>query len=84
MDVHIRDMGNIMAASQSVGGLSPPASMPPPPPPTVGFPSFVKTEGSGPRTSVDSPSSDQQQSQKNGLENPGSMEDLNKKCKGKH
>lgn len=74
-------MGNVIAASQSLGGVSPPASMPPPPPPTVGFPSFAKQEGSGPRTPADSPSSDQQHSQKNGLENPGSMEDLNKKCK---
>jgi hypothetical protein len=83
LDVYIGDMGNIMAASQSLGGISPPASMPPPPPPTVGFPSFVKSEGSGARTPADSPSSDQQHSQKNELENPGSMEDLNKKCKGK-
>jgi len=84
LDICVGNMGNVMAASQSLGGISPPASMPPPPPPTVGFPSFAKQEGSGPRTQADSPSSDQQHNQKNGPENPGSMEDLNKKCKGKH
>lgn len=70
-----------MAGSQPPGGLSPPAPMPPPPPSTVGFPSFIKTEGSGSKTSAGGPSSDQKQSQINGLENPGSMEDLHKKCK---
>jgi hypothetical protein len=77
-------MGNVMAGSQPPVGLSAPASMPPPPPPTVGFPSFTKTEGSGSKTSDSGPSSDEKQSQINGLENPGSMEDLHKKCKGKH
>lgn len=77
-------MGNVMAGSQPPGGLSAPAPMPPPPPSTVGFPSFIKTEGSGSKTAAGGPSSDQKQSQINGLENPGSMEDLHKKCKGKH
>jgi hypothetical protein len=77
-------MGNVMAASQALGGLSPPASMPPPPPMTIGFSPNVKVEGTDSKTSADSPSSDQQQSQQSGLENPGSMEDLHKKCKGKH
>ncbi|PSN40781.1 hypothetical protein C0J52_07190 [Blattella germanica] len=71
-------MGNVMAASQAPGGgLSPPGSMPPPPPPTVGIPpGFAKPEGLDTKTQG---SSDQQ---RNGLENPGSMEDLHKKCKG--
>lgn len=74
-----------MAASQAPSGLSPPAAMPPPPPPTFGFPpNFVKVEGSGSKTSGDSSNSDQHQSQKNELENPGSMEELHKMCKGKH
>jgi hypothetical protein len=78
-------MGNVMAASQAHSGLSSPASMPPPPPPTFGFPpNFVKTEDSGSKTSTGSSVSDQQQSQKNGLENPGTMEDLHKMCKGIH
>ncbi|KAJ4444716.1 hypothetical protein ANN_06513 [Periplaneta americana] len=76
-------MGNVMAASQAPGGgLSPPGSMPPPPPPTVGFPqNFVKTEGSGTKTPAAGDSVSSQINQQNGLENPGSMEDLHKKCK---
>jgi hypothetical protein len=78
-------MGNVMAASQAPSDLSPPASMPPPPPPTFGFPpNFVKVEGSGSKTSPSSSTSEEHQYQKNGLENPGSMEELHKMCKGKH
>lgn len=74
-----------MAASQAPSGLSPPPSMPPPPPPTFGFPpNFIKVEDSGSETPTSSSVSDQHQSQKNGLENPGSMEELHKMCKGKY
>lgn len=64
-------MGNVMAASPA--GSSPPGSMPPPPPPTVGIPpGFVKSSDARTEGPVDG---------KNGVENPGSMEDLHKKCK---
>ncbi|KAJ9591951.1 hypothetical protein L9F63_001553 [Diploptera punctata] len=66
-------MGNAMAASLPSGvSSSPPGSMPPPPPPTVGIPpGYVKPEAPEPKS----------QESQNGLENPGSVEELHKKCK---
>ena len=71
-------MGNVLAASQASGiGLSPPGSMPPPPPPTVGvFPPVTKPESPDIKTPGTGDGD-------NGVTNPGSMEDLHKKCKGK-
>ena len=70
-------MGNVMAASSPASaGLSSPGSIPPPPPPTVGVPpGFVKLDESDAKTqkTVDG---------QNGFENPGTIEDLHKKCKG--
>ncbi|XP_066991195.1 mitochondrial import receptor subunit TOM40 homolog 1 [Anabrus simplex] len=71
-------MGNVMAASSPP---QPNIAMPPPPPPTSFPASFAKTDPSGKPGGGDQNETQQLQSKETGLDNPGAMEDLHKKCK---
>ncbi|GLG95373.1 hypothetical protein R5R35_013733 [Gryllus longicercus] len=76
-------MGNVMAASNVNIPPPPNIAAPPPPPLTVNFPSASKSEGSGGKSQASDSTALAQdaRSSKDNLENPGTMEDLHKKCK---